>query len=231
MRKLGVLASGEQPGATEATDGLAALNRMIDSFSNEQLLIPSKTRDVFSTVGGQQAYTLGSGGNWNTARPQKIENASVQIPQSGGGPTPLELPMHLLSKEEYAGVLLKTLTSPIPLYLYSDGAYPNTNVSLWPVPVDATTSIVLYSWKPLANFSQLTSTFSFPPGYEDMLIHNLAVRLGPEYGREPSPSLVALSAETKAACKRMNVKPRYLRVDEALLGRPAVWNWRTGDPQ
>lgn len=225
MRKLGAIASGEALSPDEAADGLSALNLMLESWSNEQLLVVSKVREVFA-LSGAQTYTMGTGGTWNTSRPQKIEEAYLQLVSSSPA---LELPMEILTKEQYAEIALKALTSTFPSCLYADYAYPLCTISVWPVPTE-NDNVVLYSWKPLSKFSALTTEISLPPGYEEALIYNLAVRLAPEFAQPLSETVAEIAIASKAAIKRMNSKPRYLKVDSALRPMPAGWNWRTGDP-
>lgn len=226
LRLIGVLASGESPSASEATDGLSSLNDMIDSWSNENLLIPSKVREVFPLVVGQQTYTWGTGGNFNSPRPQKIEQALIQIVAYT---PPLELPMKILNQEQFAGILLKTLTSTYPMYIYCDNAYPLANVNVWPVPGQGD-NLVFYSWKPLTEIATLTTQISLPPGYQRALRYALAVELAPEYGRAVSPAVSETADVAVASIKRMNWQPNYLRVDNALIPLPSVWNWMTGEP-
>lgn len=226
LRLLGVLASGEAAGAAEATDGLASLNDLIDSWSTESLLIPNKVREVFPLISGQQTYTMGTGGNFDTSRPMKIENALVQIP--GGSPV-TEIPVKILTKDEYVRIVQKTATSSFPQYLYPDNANPLTSLSFWLVP-NQSLNVVLYSWKPLAQLANLSTALSLPPGYSRALRYNLAVELAPEYGRTVAQEVAAIASESKAAIKRMNHVPQYLQVDDALRARPATWNWMTGEP-
>lgn len=225
LRLIGAVASGETPAAAEATDGLSALNLMIDSWSNESLLIPNKVREVFALTPSQQTYTMGTGGNFATSRPLRIEEALIQF----SSVTPLlELPMKILNQEQYSGVLIKTLTSTFPLYLFPDYAAPLVNLNFWPVPNTAN-SVVLYSWKPLADLTTLDTATSLPPGYERALKYNLAVEIAPEYGKIIPDAVAAIAVESKAAIKRMNASPRYLRVDQALRPQSGTWNWMTGD--
>ena len=227
MRLIGAIASGESLSSNDANDALSALNAMIDSWSTQRLFIPSKVREVFPFVASQQTYTMGTGANWNTTRPQKIERALIQIATV----TPvLELPMNILTMEQYAGILIKPMTSTYPLYLYSDNAYPNTNISVWPVPVGSVNNIVLYSWKPLTTITTLSTAISLPPGYIRALKFGLAVELAPEFGKQVSPEVSSIADSSRADIKRMNFSPDYLRVDDALVSKPAVWNWMTGEP-
>lgn len=59
LRKIGVLAEGEQPSAAQATDALADLNSLIDQYAAERLQIFHTTRTVFDLVADQQAYLIG----------------------------------------------------------------------------------------------------------------------------------------------------------------------------
>ena len=227
LRLIGVLGSGESPSNAEANDAFIALNDLIDSWSNEQLLIPNKIREVFPLVSGQQTYTMGAGANFNTTRAQKIENCLIQLAQNS---PVLEIPMVILTKQEYQAVILKTLQSTFPLYMYAEGVYPIDNLNFWPVPNTGVNNVVLYSWKPLIDLASLTTTLSLPLGYERALKYALAIELSSEYGRAVPDTTIALAVESKAAIKRMNYRPNFLQVDKAIRAKPAVWNWQTGEP-
>lgn len=225
-RLIGVLAEGEALSSQSANDALNTLNDLLDSWSNESLIAFPVIRDVFalSSVGLAQTYTWGASATLNSARPQTIKKALIQL--TGTNP-PIELPMEIMTVEQYSTVVLKTLQSNFPLYCYIDDAYPNRNVSVWPVPTDSTNSLVFYSVKPLVDISTLTTTLSLPPGYQRALRYALAIDLAPEYGVQAPDSVIAIAEQAKAAIKRTNTKPLYLTMDSALAGKPAVYNWRT----
>src|SRR5690242_5956509 len=77
LRLAGVLGTGETPSAAEGQDALVILNQMLDSWNAERLMIYTVARQVFSLVANKQAYTLGSGGDFDTPRPPKIEYVSI----------------------------------------------------------------------------------------------------------------------------------------------------------
>lgn len=227
LRLIGVTASGESISANEAADALSALNDLLDSWSTQSLLIPNRVREVFPLVSGQQSYTIGTGGNFNTARPMRIEHALLQITSV----TPaLEIPLKLLTEDEFAGIVIKGMNSTYPLYAYAEGTFPLETLNVWPVP-NQVNNIVLYSWKQLANIASLTTVFNLPPGYNRALRHHLAIELAPEFGRSVAPEVVAVADAAVADIKRMNFKPSYMTVDDALRAVPVVWNWMTGDSQ
>ena len=225
MRLIGVLASGETAPSDDVNDALTTLNNLLDSWSAESLIAFPVLREVFpmSSIGLQQTYTWGTGGNLNSIYPMRIQKALIQL--SGSTPA-IEFPMTILNVDQYSEVILKTLTSNFPLFCYIDDAYPKRNVNVWPVPTDSTNALVFYSVKPLTS-AALNTSFSLPPGYLRALQYGLAVDLAPEYGKLVPPTVAAVAIESLAAIKRNNKKPVYLGIDSALRGMPAVYNWRT----
>jgi hypothetical protein len=79
MRLINALAPGETPTATEAQDGLAVLNDLLETMSTESLSVWGQANQPFQTVAGQAVYTIGTGGNWDTARPIDITDAFCSL--------------------------------------------------------------------------------------------------------------------------------------------------------
>lgn len=225
LRLIGAIATGEAPSADEQTDAFNVLNDMLDSWSNEKLTIFQTTTETFPLTIGQQTYSMGPTGNFNTVRPQKIENIGIQQVSSANL---LELPMKILNQDQWANITIKATTSALPLKVYIEDTYPLLTLYFWPVP-SAAVNIVLYSWKPLGSFATVNSVISLPPGYAKALRYNLAMELAPEYGKEPSQVVAMGAAESKENIKRMNVKPLYLGVDSGAVARKKSFNWLTGE--
>lgn len=68
-------------------------------------MIFNVARNVYPLVSGQQAYTIGPGGNFNPPRPIWIQDAGIISTTSAL--QPLELPMAILSDDEWAGLSIK----------------------------------------------------------------------------------------------------------------------------
>jgi hypothetical protein len=224
LRLLGVLASGEAPSAAEAVDGLSAINRMLDSWSTEGLMIYSSAREEFTLTAGVSAYTMGVGATFNTSRPQKILRAALEM---GSNPA-IEYPMRILTVEQWADIVQKTTQSTIPTDIYPEGTYPNETLNLYPAP-DAAQTLVLYSWKPLSQIATLNTAIELPPGYQKALVYNGAVELAPEYGKMIPDAVSMGASESKATLKRMNARPYYLKVDPALVNTDGTYNIYRGD--
>lgn len=220
-----MIAEGQTPSANTTNDALTSLNDLLDSWSNESLITFPILREQlsFASAGAKQVYTWGTGGDLNSARPMRIQTAAIQLNSSSPS---VELPMDILNEDQYAAVILKGTTSSFPLCVYIDDAYPTRSINVWPVPTDTTNNLILYSQKPLVS-AALSTPLSLPPGYQRALRFNLAIELGPEFGRPVPQEVIALAEQSKAAIKRNNKKPAYLQVDGAIRSASGVYNWRT----
>lgn len=226
MRLIGVLGSGETLANNEANDAFNALNDMIDTWSNEQLLIYVKAYETFPLVVNQQSYQMGTGApDFNTVRPQKIEDINFQ---QVSGNTTVELPIEIINQDQWADLSVKTITSNLPTKLWVQDTFPYSTLWFWPIPT-TTNNVIIWSWKPLTDITSLTTTIALPPGYNKALRYNLAVELAPEYGKQLDPIVIENAAESKAAIKRMNSKTLLLGMDAGLLPQKPTWNWFTGE--
>jgi hypothetical protein len=62
LKDIGALAAGETPTPEAAQDAFVMMNRMIDQWSNEQMMVYYKTEIIFPITSGQTQYTIGPGG-------------------------------------------------------------------------------------------------------------------------------------------------------------------------
>lgn len=219
LRQIGAIDPGENVEAGEAADALATLNQMLESWSLENLLVHATVREEFSFVSGQASYTMGTGGNFNTTRPIKIEKANIEFQTSPSHESELEI----INESQWASIANKDL-SGTPSHLYVMGTYPLETLKVWPVP--AGEKIAIYSAKSIASFASVSDDVELPPGYFDALKFNLAVRLAPEYGKSPSEVTVALAQSSVKALKKSNAKPVIMQTDAPTEAR---FNITTGE--
>ena len=210
LRLLQVASPDVTIGDDEANDALSALNQMVDSFSNESLLLHHITQETFTLVPNLAVHRIGIGGDFDTQRPLSIEAATINV--SG-----TDWPIKLFQFDDWAAIRLKTLNSNYTQYLYMDDTYPLANVFMYPIAPTANL-ITLYCKKPLTPFCSLQIQVIFPPGYERMLKYTLACELAPEYQTEAGANVEKLAQAAKAAIKRTNKRPLTNQVDPALLG-------------
>lgn len=226
LRLIGVLASGETATADEANDALSALNQMLSQWSNENLVVYQKVRDEFTLTASDGSYTWGTtagAGNFTTARPVQVLSARLELQ----GTDPQEIPLKILTLEEYSAISSKELESSIPQGVFFDGAYPNVGVNFWPVP-SASEHVVFWSLKPFSTLT-LDTDISYPPGYEKAIRFNLAVDLAPEYGRPVDQLILQQAIDSKAEIKRKNLQTPKLKMDLPVSSSKHSFDYRTGE--
>lgn len=75
LRKIGAVAAGEAPDANEQSDALAALNQLIESWNLQGLTLYRLENASYTLVPSQQTYTIGSGADFDGARPITLNGA------------------------------------------------------------------------------------------------------------------------------------------------------------
>ena len=208
LRTIGAIASGETPTTDEYADGLEAMKFMFRHWSSRNIKLYFTTQDVIPLTGAS-SYTIGTGGACNSARPSSIRGAYIGV--SGG----TSYPVTIIDEDKFRSISLKTLPGPAA-YLWYNPEYPLGKIWLWPV---GSGTLYVDSLKPLTEPSSITSSISFPPEYDEAIKYNLALRLCPEFGKEPSQMVTAFaiaalaSIETKNFASQINVaSPEILRI-------------------
>jgi hypothetical protein len=223
MRKVALLASGENASASESADGLVSVNLMLDAWSGERLMVFTVVRQVFTLIAGQQAYTLGTGGDFNVPRPANIDR--VSIISLANSAQPLELPIPYLTDAQWQAIPVKNIQSSLPQYVWDDGGFPLRTLSYWAIP-NTTCQTAIYTWTALSQFANLTTDYTFPPGYLRAIIYNLALELAAEFGKSVLPGVQAIATQSKAAIQAINVPILDLKCDAALVQTSGgIYNW------
>ena len=178
---------------------LREMNRMLDSYANDNLIIYEQTEESFALTASQGSYTIGVSGSpdFNTVRPQEIlEGTYVRVGS-------IDYPLRIKSMREYRKLATKSTASTPPRWLSYNPTYPNGTIYLWYEP-NSTDSIYLISLKELGTFASLTTTVTLPPGYEDLLVYELALRLNPDYGKTVREDVAAFYRDLKNNIKIRN---------------------------
>lgn len=216
---------GRGPSTAQKADALMVLNRWLDLQNIVKSAIYTVGINLWPTVANQQSYTLGAGGNWNGPRPANITQANLLLPTS---PT-VRRPISILDDTEWARITLQQVYT-YPQVLYNDGAYPLSTIYLRPIP-DAIYQIELYTWQAIGTGGLvITDNVSFPPGYEHMLVNNLAMRLSEVFGTVPAPTVPLEAQRSLAAVRGKNIASPKIAANTPFTGRRGGggFNWGTG---
>lgn len=211
LQDAGIIASNETPNATDGQKAFRLLQRMLDGDSTEDLMIYNQVSEVFPLT-NQQMYTIGPTGDYVTSRP--IDVTRIYMRDTNGN----DLQCQMLTYEQYADILSKPVTATIALSCWYNSSVPNSELWLWPIPASTTYRIVVWSWKQLAALTSITDTLTFPPGYEEYLESNLAVRCCMAFARPVPAEIAVWASEAKNKLKRLNIDVPMLGLPAALAG-------------
>lgn len=214
--EIGVFAPSDPIPAEDIQFALRTLNRMISVWNTQDLMVYSLNRETFNLVAGKQTYTLGTGGDFNIPRPVKIPNASVLI--NNATPTPLEIPIDILTDQEWQNISLKQTPSTFPVKMWMTGDVPLNYLWFWPLPQDSTVKIVLYCWGQVQPYTALNTDVIFPNGCDEAIVTNLALMLSSSYGVAALDSLRGRAVIAKGSIESMNMEPVFAAVDAGLVG-------------
>jgi len=199
LRLIGQLAEGEEPSAATATDALAALNQMIDSWNTERLSVFSTQDQVFSWLPNFATRTLGPTGDFVGNRPILVDDSTYFRDPSSN----ISFGIKLVNQQQYNGIAVKTVTSTYPQVMFVNMTYPDITMTVYPVPTKVLEWHIV-SVQELTTPALLSTPLAFPPGYLRAFRYNLACEIAPEFGVEPSPQVSRIAMYSKRNLKRIN---------------------------
>ncbi len=219
LRKLGE----PNPQTSERTNALSALNTMLNSWSAQGNLIFAVSRESFPLVVGTASYTIGTGGAFNTSRPNRIQDAYLRDTDS-------DFPLEIRNLKNFNDISDKT-NDGRPTQVHYLNEFPLGKI-LFNLDPDKIYTAFLDLWKPLSTFANINTEVSIPPEYEEALIYNLVVRLAPEHDSTLPREVVAIAVDSLKAVKRFNSKPseEVLFTDLPINGRLRRFDIETGGP-
>ncbi len=168
---------GEPLSAADITTGMNTLNMFLGKISVD--INPLWAVETYSStlIAGQASYTIGPTGTFTSKRPLAFQ--IVQFSLSIGN-TPVNQNLIPLSPGDLASLSLPTVSS-VPIYFSYNPTIPNGTITIYPPPV-ASYPINLVYFVALDTADTYTN-YVFPPGYDLMVISNLATLLCIPYGR------------------------------------------------
>jgi hypothetical protein len=191
LRKAGItLGPQRTPSPAQYQDALEELNRLMGSLSCDRLFIYSQDR-IVAPLSGSKTYTIGASPNpdvipdIDAPRPEGIEAANII---SSVTEPSIRYPLAIATDLQWAEIRMQEMPDSIPEVLYDDRAYPLSTLYLWGQPM-AGALLELYCWHLIPQFGSPDDVVLLPPGYEDALVLNLAVRLAPHFQRGTDPNL------------------------------------------
>lgn len=163
-------------------------------------------------------------------RPERLFSGNVRLINTALSPE-FESDLTMMTDEQWQAQPQKDLTSSQPTHWHYEPTFPFGTLTFWPVPTGSTFSFAIYVPTQVPQFTTLDDTVSLPPGYERMIVKNLALDLCPSYKVTPPQLLVKQAADSIATVKRANYREQDMSLSEgALIGNVGgrTWDIRSG---
>lgn len=205
---IGVLDPIETMTAEQAAHGLRTLNRIIDSWSAQRLMLHAVS-DVVATFAGASA-SIGPGLTIDVPHPLRLEPGCYYV-RSG-----ISYPLALWDRETYNATVMKGMAGEFPQGIYFDRQLPGT-VYVWPVP-SAPIEYHLQTMQQLSKFTGLDINHDFPAGVANALHWALCERLPAGYNLPVNPESKSQALASRAALRKNNTVVPILSVDRSVIG-------------
>lgn len=191
----------ESPTTAQTTSALISLNNMVSSWGGEKRY-PSRIIENFTLTSGDREYTIGSGGDFNTVRPDKIESAFLRDSNS------YDWPLEIISAKDVNSVVYKaTEARPEAFYFIPEITLAKIYFECEP---DYAYGFYIESWKNFTEFAATTTNVTLPNEYKEAIIYNLAVSLAEDWDRIINKTVIARANETKYLIDSANAGTRVV---------------------
>lgn len=212
LKKAGVTGVGQTPLGEDTNDAYDELQLMLAQWARKRWLIWHLV-DVGFTSTGAASYTVATGGNFNVARPDRLEGAYVR--QTNGGQN-VDTPLRVLqAREDYARIAVKSVTG-MPSHVFYDAAFPTGVLYPWPVPPASIYQLRILLKEALPQFTSLGQSINLPLEYKDCILYNLARRLRTSYRLKPDPEINDLANAALGTIRSANTQIPQLRMPAGL---------------
>lgn len=223
LRKAAItLGPQRTPSPAQFQDAIEEINRLIGSLNCDRLFIYDEDILTFPLQAGKKIYTIGvdptgvlPAADFPVPAPIAGISEAVYIYSPTAG-TPLRYPLALLTSQMWSKIRVQDIANTIPQAIYYDRGYPIGNLYIYGQPQGG--SLELYLWHRIPYAVSLADVVTFPPGYEDALVLNLAVRLvthfplAPNVPRQVDPNLYAQARESMMRLESINAPMPVLDV-------------------
>lgn len=219
----GVLGQGQIAQAEDIQNALTRTNYMIAQWNRKRWLIYNLT-DVSVTTTGAESYSIGLGQDFDTPRPDRIEDGCFLRQMATSGVQQIDYPLQLLSShEDYNRIRLKTMGT-WPSIIFYDSNWPTGTIFAWPVPQANQYELHILVKHQITAFTSLTEVINMPPEYEAALSYNLQVRLRAAYRMPADPVIIQLAKDALNVIRGANVQVPSMKMPPSVIGAQRSYN-------
>lgn len=219
----GVLGVGQVASAEDTNNALTRLNWLISQWNRKRWLVYNLL-NIGITSTGAESYTVGPGGDFDTPRPDRLEDGNFLRQTNTNLGNAVDYPLQLIpSKEDYNRIRLKSMGT-WPSVVFYDSDFPLGFVKFWPVPQASIYELFILVKNQISTFTSLTQAINLPPENEVALAYNLQVRLRVAYRMPPDAAMIALAKDALNVMRGANIQVPTMRMPASIIGAQRAYN-------
>lgn len=223
LQDSGIFGDGQTPKSVDSNNALKRLNWLVSQWNRKRWLVYDLTSLGIASTGAE-SYSVGPGGDFDTPRPDRLEDGNFLRQLNTGNSQQVDYPLQLLpSKEDYTRIRLKSMGT-WPSVVFYDSGWPMGTVYFWPVPQVTTYELFILVKNQITQFTSLAQTINLPPEYEVALSYNLQARLRLAYRMPADPEINALAKEALNVIRLANTQVPTLKMPRAVIGNQLMYN-------
>ena len=223
LRDSGVIGVGQVPAPEDSNDALTRANMMLAQWNRKRWLLYNLI-DASLVSTGAESYSVGPGGDFNTPRPDRLEDGNFLRQLNTAPPNQVDYPLQLIqAHEDYNRIRLKEMGT-WPSVIFYDSGWPLGRVFPWPVPSASLYELHLLLKNQITSFPSLTTSINLPPEYEAAFSYNLQVRLRVAYRMPPDPMMIALAKDALNDIRGANVQIPRMKMPASVIGMRRAYN-------
>jgi len=178
----------DAPTTAQYTSGLVGLNNLVSQWGGESLIY-CVTSESFTVSTGDEEYTIGSGGDWDTIRPLRVESCFLRDADN------YDYPVVVMDSKSYNSIRNKTFDiRPVKLYFLPE--YPLAKI-IFDAAADADYTAYFEFIKSIPELATIGTTITMPDEYKEALVYNMAISLGEDFDRVIGKTVIANAIRTK----------------------------------
>lgn len=183
--------------------GRRQLNKLMDFLSIHKGLWLLEEVEITLTPGAA-SYSMGDGGTFDVDTPKPM-----QIDEARRVSSSVEIPLKIVSRDEYMSLPNKATEAPVTMIYYHPGNDSGT-LYVWPTGTSTENTIKVSIQRPIQDFDDIGNNPDLPKEWILPLEYNLAMMIAPKYmGGTVPPDVKELAGQLLAS---------LLRFDEEKVG-------------
>lgn len=177
LRKLGVIAKGQTPDATDLTNGSMALNMLVAELRAMGMPLWARKTHTFNFTASTSLYQIGVGKTINVPYPLHLLQA---YRKNSDGTNRVD--MEIVGDSNFN--LLPTGSGGTPIKAAYQPFVNYGEIRVWPTPTasDTSSTITVVYQSPFQYFDATADTMDFPEEWYNPIVYSLANNLAPEWG-------------------------------------------------